>query len=356
MEHSQAWNYPFGEPIYNPSSSMSISSYFARPNKVIKSSSRNTSPRNLGRRKTTTSATISSRTRSVVDQLRSHNQQQPVQDSHRSRPVSWHPNSLDHLQFSQDLLAGTSDLSSWNFSTAQVNGLVTPISYPVNEPQIQELITPLDEYPWANMGFTSDEQLDNKQYWLPQEQLKVNPYSLPAHYQFNAIPSSHTYQHGFVPNITTAPSSPDHLPIQTIGLDTLSLDAGTSVSRKDEVELVGMGLYDSPAEVQSSSLLLGGISEPQRKTLKLEESFVPAEVNDESEDEEDAVYEQDIEEDLLEESPTINGTDSQSQSISNHLTFGSQSEVNPLAYQYLATLGQLNSAYYPAGHHGYGWI
>jgi len=159
-----------------------------------------------------------------------------------------------------------------------------------------------------------------------------------------------------MPNITTAPSSPDHLPLQSIGLDTLSLDAGTLASKKDEVELVGMGLYDSPAEVQSSSLLFGSISEPQRKTLKLEESFVPTEVNDESEDEEDAVHEQDIEGDVLEESSMMNETNSQSQSISNHLTFGYQSEVNPLAYEYLATLGQLNSAYYPAGHHGYGWI
>ncbi|KAI1611006.1 hypothetical protein EDD37DRAFT_357411 [Exophiala viscosa] len=356
MEHSQAWNYPSGEPIYNPSSSMSISSYFARPNKVIKPSSRNTSPRNLGRRKTTTSATISSQTRSVVDQLRSHNQQQPVLGSHRSRPVSWHPVSLDPLQFSQDLLAGTSDLSSWNFSTAQVNGLVTPISYPVTEPQIQELITPLDEYPWANTAYNYDEQNDNKQYWLPQGQLKFNSYSLPAHYQSNGMPFSHTNQQPMDPNIRTAPSSPDQLPLQSVGPDTLFLNVGALASRKDEVELVGMGLYDSPAEVQSSSVLFGGISEPQRKTLKLEESFVPAEVNDESEDEEDAVHEQDIEGDPLEESSMMNETNSQSQSISNHLNFGYQSEVNPLAYEYLATLGQLNSTYYPAGHHGYGWI
>lgn len=117
-----------------------------------------------------------------------------------------------------------------------------------------------------------------------------------------------------------------------------------------------MGLYDSPAEIQSSCQLFGSFSAPQRKTLKLEESFEPVEGNDGSEDDDDAVYEQDMEEDPLDENFMIRETTSQSQSISNHLNFGSQAEVNPLAYEYLSTLIQLNSAYYPAGHYGYGWI
>jgi len=71
-----------------------------------------------------------------------------------------------------------------------------------------------------------------------------------------------------------------------MGLDTLSLDNGCSGSKDDAEELVGMGLYDSPAEVQSSSLLFNGFSRSGRKVLKLEESFEPEE-REEEEDEED---------------------------------------------------------------------
>jgi hypothetical protein len=277
-------------------------------------------------------------------------------ESHRSRPVSWHPNSFDALGLPEDPLAGTSDRYGWSFSTAQVNGLVTPVAYPVHEPQIQELITPLNEYPWSNMGLPYPGQPDTEQFCVSQAQPKVNGYSPSAHYQAVASQFSHTNHYTSFPNITTAPPSPDYLPSQNIGLDSLSLNAGASETKKDEVELVGMGLYDSPAEIQSSCRLFGSFPAPQRKTLKLEESFVPVEGTDESEDDDDAVYEQDMEEDPLDESFTIRETCSQSQSISNHLNFGSQAEVNPLAYEYLATLSQLNSAYYPAGHYGYGWI
>lgn len=50
-------------------------------------------------------------------------------------------------------------------------------------------------------------------------------------------------------------------------------------------ELVGMGLYDSPAQVQSASLLFSGPLPVRRKSLKLEESFEPVpQSDDEDED------------------------------------------------------------------------
>lgn len=144
-----------------------------------------------------------------------------------------------------------------------------------------------------------------------------------------------------------------------IDIGTLSLDNGGETGDTGAAEeLVGMGLYDSPAEVQSTSFLFGGISSG-RKALKLEESFEPGEQEEGEEREAEDAQEQetlendDATDDALE---MCDNPDYASQSIASHLTFGAQPEVNPLAFNYLATLSQLNSAYYPTASHGYGWI
>jgi len=60
-------------------------------------------------------------------------------------------------------------------------------------------------------------------------------------------------------------------------------------------ELVGMGLYDSPAQVQSANLLFSGPLPVRRKSLKLEESFEPVpQSDDEDEDAESEPEIQDI--------------------------------------------------------------
>lgn len=92
-------------------------------------------------------------------------------------------------------------------------------------------------------------------------------------------------------DINTAPSSPAFLPFPDLGQPLLTdgLDAGGGE------ELVGMGLYDSPAEVQSSLIFGGDIARLGKKSLKLEESFEPqpasdVEENEESCDELDPTY------------------------------------------------------------------
>lgn len=81
-------------------------------------------------------------------------------------------------------------------------------------------------------------------------------------------------------NIQTAPVSPDFLPLPDMG-GTFDITYINEVPDKDE--LVGMGLYDSPVDVQSNCLLFGGSIPMRRKSLKLEESFEPGPLSDEEE-------------------------------------------------------------------------
>ncbi|KIW64688.1 hypothetical protein PV04_09606 [Phialophora macrospora] len=376
MAAFQQWSYPLPDVTYNAGVSANDSSHFARPSKVVKPNSRNSSPRNLGRRKTTTAAP-SSRTRSVVDHLRSDPQ---WQDSSmvRSRPVSWHPDYFDASSFNLSPTVHGGDSSCWGYSTAQVNGLITPVAYPqMNEPQIQELFTPLDDLP----GRDPSMYFEGQEYYPPAlpSQCKPESYSLPSYTHPSSMqPSWHTNQILIDRNVQTAPSSPDCLPLQNIGLDTLSLGKLDTKSKDSSEELVAMGLYDSPAEVQSSSLLFGGLSGSGRKGLKLEESFEPTEQDGDDEegeeegeeDEEDEAEEKGV--DPTDDDPheiKLEDADQKwhipaaphydSESIASHLTYGLQQRPEPLASQYLATLRQMNSTYYPSDYTqdpGYGWI
>jgi len=368
MNHSQHGEYSLPDSAYNSAMLANVSSYFVPPNKVVKPNSRNSSPRTLGRRKTTTSATFSSRTRSVVDSLRTSAQQCQNPESKRSRPTSWHPNSVEATNLLFDPSINVQDLTAWNFSTAQVNGLITPLSYPsMNEPQIQELFTPLDGVPGQDMPFPYENQLYHERSWLSLDQTKPDQYSFPIYLEQPLVQPCWQFNHPtMAPTVQTAPSSPDCPPVQNMGLDTLSLDNGCSGSKDDAEELVGMGLYDSPAEVQSSSLLFNGFSRSGRKVLKLEESFEPEECEEEEDEEEyeeeggDYTQAQESVNDEGTSSEAFNNSsynaDYDSQSIASHLTFGMRPDADSIASKYLATLRQLNSAYYPTGHAGYGWI
>merc|ERR1712000_453164 len=106
----------------------------------------------------------------------------------------------------------------------------------------------------------------------------------------------HANQQLMTSNVPTAPSSPDCPPFPNIDLDNLSLGTTSGKAKVDSEELVGMGLYDSPAEVQSSSLLFGRFSQSGQKSLKLAESFEPVEQDEDAdEDDEDAAHEQESE-------------------------------------------------------------
>jgi hypothetical protein len=350
---------PFPEAGYNPASSSSVSSYFIRPNKVVKPTSRNNSPRSLKRRKTTTSAPTATRNKSFIDHLPTTAQQWPVSNGTRSRPVSWHPTSMDDFYN----IPYNTDSSAFAYSTTNVNGLITPLSHPIaNEPQIQELITPLDEYPVDASNYMGNNGFVDENAWMLQSQQKCYPYSFGLAYQANQLQPTwqlnQSQQLQSSLSVQTAPSSPDCLPLQ---VDTLSLDTADLDGKVHSEELVGMGLYDSPADVQSTSLLFGGISNATRKGLKLEESFVPEDREDEELDdgEEDAEVEEDEEEEEEDEESPFEvpmKMEYSSQSIANQMGFITQQEPDSLASRYLATLGQLSSAYYPTSHPGYGWI
>lgn len=249
-------------------------------------------------------------------------------------------------------------LSALAFSTINVHGLVTPLSHPViNEPQIQELITPLDEYPMSASTYMGNNHFIDNHSWMVHSQQKCDPYAFNDLYQVEPLqPTWQPSQAQVQPPTTlhTAPSSPECLPRQ---VDTLSLDTTDLDDKNHSEELVGMGLYDSPADVQSTSFLFGGISSASRRGLKLEESFVPEDRPDE-ELEEDAETEEgegEADEEVTFEVP--GKMEYSSQSIANHMGFvPTQQEPDSLASRYLATLGQLSSAYYPTSHPGYNWI
>ena len=154
----------------------------------------------------------------------------------------------------------------------------------LDEPQINEMVTPLDEY---SGDIFSDTYWNfpvppQTQYW-PEGMKPVDAYTPIYDNMYDQ------FQHA---SIDTAPASPSFLPIQS-NSTTITPDApsGDRVHGEGE-ELVGMGLYDRPAEIRSSRLSDGldtfTSGSPLGKGLKLEDSFDPPPVSDENEDDDDA--------------------------------------------------------------------
>lgn len=349
------WTPPSSNASNHSSIFANSTSYFIRPNKIVKPSSRSGSPRALARRKTTTSSTISSRTRSVVDQLRSTTQQSSAQqNATRSRPVSWHPHSVDLANTPSPFLLDQPYPTCPQFVTTQINGLITPVTFPlVNEPLIHELITPLDEYPGQETLYPYHGQMYDSSAWFPRAEVKPDHLSIPMYQQAHAMDSSWQFPQPLSTNVPTAPSSPEYPP--AISLDKMNLGTDDPDSKSHVEELVGMGLYDSPADVHSTSLLFGGSSATQRKSLKLEESFQPEEREEGEEgDELDAESEEEEpDEDDSFQIPVKNAY--YSQSIASHFSLQSDPNQDSIASRYLASLGHLNSPYYPSPQN-HGWI
>jgi hypothetical protein len=316
-----------------------VSSYFARPSKVVKPNSRNNSPRTLGRRKTTSGGSNSSRTRSVVDGLRSTGQWQP--DITRSRPQSWHPSQAQCSTSDLTALATSQNQPAWDYATAEIHGLVTPLSYPaMNAPQFQEVFTPLDH-------LSTNEQCHDSHY----QQSYMQPVrSMPA----PLYPSYREESYMSWRSVPTAPPSPEitSAPVmKAVSLSPEIEDIDDDVPEK----LVGLGLYDSPTYVQSSSLLFGDSSPVRRKALKLEEAFEPTEQDDEQEEANaDDQDDEDPSTDVGQSWPQAT-TDHEPYSLSNHF-YTANAEPDPLASKYLASLLHMDSAYYATAYQGYGWI
>lgn len=213
-----------------------------------------------------------------------------------------------------------------------MNGLVTPTSYPlIDEPQIQDLNTALDDLP---INFYDQENMyaqpfnaEYHQYWQPQQMPKAQPMYMDQsnlneydqfwqlnHYMGNA-------------NLQEQPGAPTFIPIENNLEEPEHLNLLSPNRDEDdgEDELVGMGLYDSPAEVQSSTLLFGGGLNggviPPRRSLKLEDAFEPSENNDDADqdDQNDDATSQSLEEfDLTDETNDIVPTISQEERLYGH--------------------------------------
>lgn len=229
----------------------------------------------------------------------------------QERPLSWHPSTyeqpLDFSQYQGFNYFPQFDFSASPFNTAKINGLITPMAAPVlNEPQIQDYMSPLEDYSpstYPTMPFAYDFPSKESTYPLPEQQFHAqeqafvpqsmaygNQYSVPQMYQ--PQPSNYSQL-----NIDTAPPSPSLLPIQNFDNDRSTSPFLLGSPRVEKEELVGMGLYDRPQDVQLGTLFsratsMAALTAGIGKGLKLEESFEPPPMED---DEEEEVQEEDEE-------------------------------------------------------------
>ena len=148
----------------------------------------------------------------------------------------------------------------------------------IDEPQIHDLITPLDEDP-ANMfgqsyPYWSFPIPPHSHFW-PQELKPVEQHA-PTH--------DNLYQQFQTTNINTAPASPTFLPIQTYSSN--GDDKAINAMVDGEV-LVGVGLYDKPESVRASCQLSSSFDRRGSlgKGLRLEDALEPPLIINEDDDE-----------------------------------------------------------------------
>ena len=251
------------------------------------------------------------------------------------------------------------------YGTTAVNGLVTPMSYPMpDEPQIQELITPLEELSAQEAAVRYSSVPYQYQYWMAPDVGKDQVYAMDDMFpqQQQMIPPTWQYESQYLAaDVPTAPSSPTFLPIQGgVEASPLSLDTEHVPSNTDGEELVGMGLYDSPADVQFSNSFSGGVDGAGRKrSLKLEESFEPPPPrnNDDAGDREsDAEEESDDEVDYetefsVHQDQAFRPTSSM---VGQSFFFDSGTDGNVVAYD--PSMTYVQSGGYQTQYPGYGWI
>jgi hypothetical protein len=310
----------------------------------------------------------------MLDRQRNGIPAPPPEVQQQLRPLSWHPNSTQAYN-SANVFYPDQGLKTYYqpldlYGTTSAHGLPTPGSYAVaDEPQIQELITPLAELS-AQEGFQDYNVLGGGVYsWKPVEAMEHPTYSMDT--MFPLPQAQHMYQynhHTSILDVPTAPPSPDFLPIQggveasPLTLNVHEQPQPESTREEEGEELVGMGLYDSPAEVQSSSLLFGGISGVAKKSLKLEESFEPeAGTGQDGQDEEFVEQSESYEVlnetvDQVEQFPTYAEPmvyPEQPNLAGQSFLFDPGQEISPMNG---FPVGQYGPASYQPQYTGYGWI
>lgn len=187
------------------------------------------------------------------------------------RPTSWHPsiiNDFEHYQATNQQFIHQP--YEYPTNTTFAYGLVTPTTYPtINEPFIDCGNIPLDQLTGQDYGFIQSDHHypfdNNLTTFTPMSAGSMDATEY-GNVSWPSVPLSNTF------NVPTAPTTPDFLPMPDMGE---AFDASGLDDDADKDELVGMGLYDSPAQVQSANLLFGGSMPIRKKSLKLEESFEP---------------------------------------------------------------------------------
>lgn len=187
------------------------------------------------------------------------------------------------------------------FTTAEVNGLITPLTQPSSGGSCyNEGFTPLEEMPIQNLDntYSFPRQAGPHAFWLPQHNVApICPKQHPPMYR-DAYATDYGMPFTCAPGLDmytgTAPPTPDLLAMSNEAV----VEGGNSLAapQSDDEVLVGMGLYDGPSPPSSSALFGNQIALPHRgstgKGLKLEETFQPS--NEEvSEDEDESNYDED---------------------------------------------------------------
>lgn len=185
------------------------------------------------------------------------------------------------------LHANVSSYLNTPFSATEVNGVITPLSLAaLDGPHIHEIITPLEE-PLATeyqAGVWNDFDSYQGQYWQPQEYQKTCDFN----YNSFVMDFDNMYHQQNAAKIDTAPTSPSFFSLPIPSNREVS-DVPPELATSGGEELVGMGLYDSPADVQASKLnadraSLFNSAGPAQRGLKLEDSFEPSDLEDQDED------------------------------------------------------------------------
>ena len=279
------------DAFYPQSSAHSATTWpgtFQRPVRVVKPTSRNISPRSTAQRRYKSLPCAPWRTRSVVDRRPTYAQDQNVYGRLKVRPTSWHSASYSVPTIMSD--GKDASLESYanhnvQYTSREVNGLFTPLSMPrVDEPHIFSMDTPLNEMAAFDLNsydpillhadIGGRDYLSSHQY--PTEQ-PVTQCSMPGATEPEYYDMYNQFQNT---KIQTAPSSPNFLPIQ---FNAPASQAYTMFSGNENLqgeELVGMGLYDLPSDLQTSAWDASPVFRHRGsigKGLKLEDSFVPPE-------------------------------------------------------------------------------
>lgn len=255
--------------------------------KVPKSTSRRQSPRDSSRRRMTT--TLPARTRSVIDRRQNPLTHAMGTEQMRStRPVSWHPNfqaqdvyQMNGFEYQQQLQHSLLIQPQ----TMYANGLITPNFQPSSSDCMEcpeyhlDQTNSMEPFPqYQTMQPYPELSTDMSNY----DSTTCNSVGLQNYYDPMSNHSWSVPMDNMQNQILTAPTSPAFLPMPEVG-EPFSVPH-QQVSTSDNVELVALGLYDSPAQAQSSTLLLTGSLPVRRKSLKLEESFIPTSEPDDEDD------------------------------------------------------------------------